>query len=328
MAIFANASNLSTAGGDNDYHHNNYVRDGGYHSPQHAANGYQGRSYQSFQSNRQFHGSYSDNDESESSESSYDSVDSIISTESSSSNYSASSSGSGSDHRGLKRQAKNSDGSFAHSYKKPSMPLRNLYIAMDCEMVATEKGRECARVVLVDWKGRTLLDTHVKPQYPVTDYLTFVSGIVASNLTDAPDFQTVQAQVKQILGGKILVGHALENDLASLHLDHPWWMIRDTAYYQPFMQVRRSGGESFYVPRKLKDLCEQRLKKQIQVLGVAHCPYEDAKAALDLYKSHRPRWESCVTSQIHHQRKMARHQMQQAYYASMMSMPPISSIAY
>jgi RNA exonuclease 4 len=205
------------------------------------------------------------------------------------------------------------------------MPFHNLYIAMDCEMVATETGRVCARVVLVDWKGRTLLDTHVKSEQIVTDYLTFVSGITAEALTDAPSFSEVQAQVKYMLEGKILVGHGLENDLASLQMDHPWWMIRDTAYYQPYMQVRHNGGESFHVPRKLKDLCKQRLKTEIQVMGVAHCPYEDAKAALDLYKSHRPRWESCVTSQIHQQRKLVRQQMrQQAYYG----MAPVFSVAY
>jgi len=229
-----------------------------------------------------------DNDESESSESSFDSVDSLYSDCSESSR-------------------KSSGSSYLHSYKKPVMPLRNLYLALDCEMVNTVAGPEVARVVLVDWKSRSVLDTHVKPQHKVTDYLTFVSGVTEEDLVDAPSFSQVQAQVRELLTDKILVGHGLENDLSALQLEHPWWMIRDTAYYQPFMQLR----DNMYVPRKLKDLCQQKLNKTIQVLGSSHCPFEDAKAALDLYKSHRPRWETCVTSQVNHQAKMVHRQQQQ-----------------
>ena len=37
---------------------------------------------------------------------------------------------------------------------------------------------------------------------------------------------------------KILVGHALENDLDVLMLGHPKKMIRDTATFKPYMRVR------------------------------------------------------------------------------------------
>ena len=44
-------------------------------------------------------------------------------------------------------------------------------------------------------------------------------------------------EVAELLRGKILVGHALKNDLAVLMLDHHPSMIRDTAKYPPFMRV-------------------------------------------------------------------------------------------
>lgn len=193
---------------------------------------------------------------------------------------------------------------YFHAYKKPVMPHRSCYVAMDCEMVATPSGRALARVVIIDWKNRVLLDCFVKPTETVTDYLTFVSGITATQLEDAPDFHSVRRRVRHILHDKILVGHGLENDLAVLDLTHPWWMIRDTAYYQPFMRPVTGAEGAVWVPRKLKELSQEKLKKEIQRHGAAHCPMEDARAALDLYKSHRPRWESCLTAEIQQQRRM------------------------
>lgn len=46
-----------------------------------------------------------------------------------------------------------------------------------------------------------------------------------------------QAAVANILKEKVLVGHALKNDLDVLMLSHPRTMIRDTATYRPYMRV-------------------------------------------------------------------------------------------
>lgn len=192
--------------------------------------------------------------------------------------------------------------SFVHNYKKPVMPAKKDYIALDCEMCGTLTGKSaCARVVLVDWKGRTVLDEYVKPREKVTDYRTFVSGITEENLVDAPDIAVVKEQVRELIEGKILVGHGLSNDLECLDLEHPWNMIRDTAYYEPFM--KNHFGQMR--PRKLKELAVEKLQREIQVDGQAHSPTEDAIAALDLYKSHRPRWEACMASQIKERQQIA-----------------------
>ena len=46
------------------------------------------------------------------------------------------------------------------------------------------------------------------PAYP-----PIPAGVRPSNLRDAAAFQEVQAQVAELLKGRILVGHAIENDL-------------------------------------------------------------------------------------------------------------------
>jgi RNA exonuclease 4 len=43
-------------------------------------------------------------------------------------------------------------------------------------------------------------------------------------------------QVAKLLKNRILVGHALENDLACLMLAHPRKLIRDTSRYPPLMR--------------------------------------------------------------------------------------------
>ena len=63
---------------------------------------------------------------------------------------------------------------------------------------------------------------------------TAVSGIRPSDLVDAPEFTEVQAEVAEILKGRIVVGHALSHDFKVLVLDHPRKLIRDTSKFKPF----------------------------------------------------------------------------------------------
>jgi RNA exonuclease 4 len=48
----------------------------------------------------------------------------------------------------------------------------------------------------------------------------------------------VQAQVSEMLEGRVLVGHSVKNDLEVLLLGHPAKMLRDTARWE-----QASAGE-------------------------------------------------------------------------------------
>ncbi|XP_051492776.1 RNA exonuclease 4 isoform X2 [Apus apus] len=112
-------------------------------------------------------------------------------------------------------------------------------VAMDCEMVGVgPKGEDSivARVSIVNQFGKCVYDKYVKPTEKVTDYRTAVSGIRPENINTGEDFKTVQKEVAEILSGRILVGHALRNDLKVLFLDHPKKKIRDTQKYKPFRE--------------------------------------------------------------------------------------------
>lgn len=78
-----------------------------------------------------------------------------------------------------------------------------------------------ARVSIVNENGDVILDKYVKPTQPVIDYRTQFSGISPIHLINAHDFKEVQADVQRIKFNRILVGHALHNDLKALKLEHP-----------------------------------------------------------------------------------------------------------
>lgn len=100
-----------------------------------------------------------------------------------------------------------------------------------------------ARVSIVNQSGVVLLDKYIKPkepvrifespnvpslnyfliceQFQVVDYRTDVSGIRPRDLENGEDFFQVRQEVANLIDKRILVGHALYNDLKVLLLTHP-----------------------------------------------------------------------------------------------------------
>eukprot|EP00984_Skeletonema_dohrnii_P014876 scaffold6347_cov124-Skeletonema_dohrnii-CCMP3373.AAC.4 len=180
-----------------------------------------------------------------------------------------------------------------------AIPLaeKQKYVAIDCEMVGigTDGVKSAlARASVTNWDGEVLLDTFVRVPERVTDFRTHVSGVRSKDIhaknEDAMDHEECRLKVGELLMGKILVGHALKNDLSALMISHPRSEIRDTARYKPFMRATgRSGGK--LRPRKLRDLVYENLGMRIQVEGEAHCSIDDARASMELFKYARSRWE-------------------------------------
>jgi DNA polymerase III epsilon subunit-like protein len=89
-------------------------------------------------------------------------------------------------------------------------------IAIDCEMVGVNlNGSESAvaRVSIVNYHGHILLDTFVRPKERITDFRTWISGVREEDLYGAPGLEEVQAKVAELCEGRVLVGHAIDNDL-------------------------------------------------------------------------------------------------------------------
>lgn len=167
------------------------------------------------------------------------------------------------------------------------------------------KGSESvlARVSIVNFHGHTLLDRFVKPQEKVTDYRTFVSGIRAKDLAKAPSFETVQKEVADMIKDRVLVGHAIQNDLKALLLDHPRRMIRDTATFQPLRDLAQT---KFPGLRKLADIV---LGIDIQKKGQEHSSVEDARTTMAIFRTQKEAWDKTLRDE---QASIARKQAKKA----------------
>eukprot|EP00934_Nitzschia_sp_Nitz4_P004945 Nitzschia sp. Nitz4//scaffold365_size14809//2537//3689//NITZ4_008913-RA/size14809-snap-gene-0.8-mRNA-1//1//CDS//3329549286//4935//frame0 len=220
------------------------------------------------------------------------------------------------------------------SRKNPGSPPRKVptwspdrCVSMDAEMVGVGPyglDSSVAHVVILDWEGSVLFDEYIKQTQVVTDYRTFISGISPEHLENAElSLRDARKSILKILYGRILIGHGLKNDLKSLGISHPWWLTRDSARYEPFMQS--FGEDKTLWPRKLKELAADLLGEEIQVYGKPHSPHVDAITALKLYKTVQNKWEQVMrkkvektngilTGERNYHKRLAKQQRQQQQY--------------
>jgi DNA polymerase III epsilon subunit-like protein len=164
------------------------------------------------------------------------------------------------------------------------------YVALDCEMVGIGRTSVLAEVAVVDWNGKLIYHSYVSPPRgkTVTDYRTEVSGITKEVLDKkGRSFLTVRNEVMNLLDGKILVGHALENDLKALGISVPPEMRRNTAHLPDFQTLHKRGMLN---PQSLKSLAKQYLGINIQ--AAEHDPAVDARTAMKLFRTFAELWET------------------------------------
>ncbi|RCI08912.1 hypothetical protein L249_4924 [Ophiocordyceps polyrhachis-furcata BCC 54312] len=156
------------------------------------------------------------------------------------------------------------------------------FVALDCEMVGIGSGgykSALARASLVDFHGRQIYDSFVKPKEKVTNWRTEYSGITSKDMKLARDFDQVQAQVSRLLKDRILVGHDLRHDLAALKLSHPRRDIRDTANYPGFKKL--TNGQTPSLRLLAKELLGVRIHDE------AHSSIEDARVTMLLFRKNK-----------------------------------------
>ena len=158
----------------------------------------------------------------------------------------------------------------------------------------------------------------------ITDYRSEWSGITkdtykqqssnsnnnsSSSSIPIVSFNTCQNEITQLfssINGKkvIVVGHALENDFDVLEIEHPLSLIRDTAFYKPYMRKVRRKMYSNKLSTLSSDILDIEIqnnnkKKQSSSSSseltndsnVGHSSVEDAAAALRLYWHQANEWE-------------------------------------
>jgi len=165
------------------------------------------------------------------------------------------------------------------------------YVALDCEMVGVgPDGAESvlARVSVVNFQGAVLLDTFVRPRERVTDWRTRYSGVRSADMKHAQSFTDAQSSVADLLVGRVLIGHAVHNDLHALLLTHPRAKTRDTQFL-----AYRHGQVRSKRPA-LRDLVRDMLGLTIQ--DGEHSSVTDARATMAIYRLHRKQWDRAYNS--------------------------------
>jgi RNA exonuclease 1 len=154
-------------------------------------------------------------------------------------------------------------------------------LAEDIFQCLTEGGKELARVCLINYiSGKVIYDQLVKPETPITDYLTRWSGITEESMATATTtFAEVRAKMHGILSAKptpVLAGHSLESDLRALKMSHPRCIDTAVIYHHPRGRPLKPG---------LAWLTKKWCHREIQNRGEGgHDPEEDARACLELLK--------------------------------------------
>lgn len=167
-------------------------------------------------------------------------------------------------------------------------------VALDCEFVGVGPGGKedaLARASLVNSRGEILYDSFVRVETRVVDYRFQYSGVTAEDITgpEAADPREAQREIADLLKGRILVGHAVKNDLRVLRIPHPQRDIRDTSDY--YKKLWKRDGRGGGAPPALR-LVVARVLGVDQFQTAEHDSCEDARAALALYKKNSKEWES------------------------------------
>eukprot|EP00536_Pseudo-nitzschia_multiseries_P001181 jgi/Psemu1/63027/estExt_Genemark1.C_140174 len=153
-------------------------------------------------------------------------------------------------------------------------------IAIDCEMCESQDPVSGAKnskalcrisVVNAEKPEEVLLDTLVKPVWPVTDYRTRINGIKKEHL-DNVEFTLRHAQafmLKLCSQETVIIGHAVHNDLVALKMEHE--VVSDSSF------LFRAKDAPSATP-SLKDCVKTIFKKD---MPETHDSVNDARKALE-----------------------------------------------
>lgn len=90
------------------------------------------------------------------------------------------------------------------------------FIILDTETTGLHDG-EIVQIAIINSKGETLLNSHVKPAQAIPSESTRIHGITDDMVKDAPTWIDLLPKIKQILDGQLLVVYNAVYDRKMMH---------------------------------------------------------------------------------------------------------------
>lgn len=164
----------------------------------------------------------------------------------------------------------NFDVSMFRTFLKPTKISPYFLVALDCEMMICENGKQIGRISMADHTGKIIYDNYIQPASQVLDYVERYSGLNHSNTSKGITLAQMQIDILDIIGtNTFLLGHGLEHDLEAMNFYTE--NVIDTAYLFLSCEGRKT---------KLAHLSKKYFGEHIQ--ESSHSSREDALCCLKL----------------------------------------------
>lgn len=125
-------------------------------------------------------------------------------------------------------------------------------IVIDTETTGLDENAEIIEVGIIDHTGKVLFDSLIKPVHPIPAEVTAINGITNEMVANAPTWDQVYSEIKQIVEENLLVAFNAEFDLR---------MLAQTSALYGLPRIM-SNVYIFMLPEVLHHCCAMKLYAQ------------------------------------------------------------------
>ena len=170
---------------------------------------------------------------------------------------------------------------------KSILELANSFVVLDFETTgldpAFDEVLEIGAIKVLDGDVVDEYSTLIKPEYPIGEFITGLTGITDDMVKDAPAMEAALPDLLSFIGDSVIVGHNIHFDINFLydnciyHLDKP--------FANDFIDTMRIARNAF------KDVRGYKLKDLAVYFGIEDMPHHrakrDCRCTLEVYNRMR-----------------------------------------
>lgn len=101
-----------------------------------------------------------------------------------------------------------------------SVFLGNDFVILDTETTGLNQDAEICQIAILDGLGEVLLNSLVRPSYPIPAAASAVHGIKDDHVTNAPTWEDIVGEVTEVLRGMMVFIYNAKYDIRMLRQSH------------------------------------------------------------------------------------------------------------